>query len=173
MTTSEVWDALRGSAEDQAASELQRTYGNQIPGAELQQRTNELLAGVGGQQVNTMRGLAGEWLAARENLHASDPGSQLFSNAIFRPPWAVTPNVPGVNEQYRMRVQVSYTLEGEPGTRQSTWGVYDLTTPPTSRADLLQQVLFASQSSAERYRLGLPADPISDMDIEDYELEAV
>lgn len=138
-TTAEVWDAVYTAAEGQAFSTLSTTLGREPTADELQNAVNTTLAGVGAVQVSQARSAASQMVSAYSNLHALSDTDQVLGNAIARPPWAITTNVVGVAEQYRIRVQRTIEVRGFQVITRSEWNTYNLSGPITSVADALNQ----------------------------------
>lgn len=150
-STSEIWDNLKALADTGQIS----------------------LQGIGIQQVNTMRQLAGQWLSARDNLQRLQNGSIPTGSTIFTPPWSVTSDNPAIQTQYRLRVNLGFNRVGSPDETLQTFGTFDLVGPMVQKGDLLEQVLFGIYDPATRYKMGLPAEPVENVNILDYSLEAV
>lgn len=166
LDTASVWQQLRitaGQIQYQASGSFEP-----ITQAQLEANGAEILRqqGVGIQQVNTYRALAGQWLGAKQNLHASDEVSQVTSGEIFRPPWAQTAD-PAVPDRYRVRVNWQVTPAA--GDVFTSWASYELTAPVTSIADALEQAgqLVAKQPTSEMP----PGAAVTG--VEDYEIEQV
>lgn len=136
LSTSEVWSKLR-EVVGQWAFSTSGAAGTPTV-SELEDTGREILSqqGIGIQQVNTYRALAGQWRGAKERIASLDQGAQIDAAAIFRPPWAATAG-PAVPSQYRARVNWQITpSSGDVFTR---WSTYTLTTPLMSKGDVLAQ----------------------------------
>ena len=164
--TAEVWSSLRqyvgawwygtqGEAPPAATSELEAT------GARILSQQ-----GVGIQDVNTYRALAGQWRAAAQNLQALEPGQQITARSIFQPPWAVT-NTPATPTEYRIRVE--WNITPATGSSFTKWSSYQLQTPLSSVSDVLGQAV--TLAKGDRYA-GLPG--LGDVTaISSYEIEQI
>ena len=118
---------------------MSTTLGREPTADELEDATNQTLAGVGATQVSQARSAAGSIVNAYGNLHGLAETDQILGNAIARPPWAITTNVAGVNEQYRIRVlRTIYPFSTQRFTRQE-WNTYNLSGTLTSISDALDQ----------------------------------
>lgn len=141
LGTAEVWSRVRqavGSWEWQTSGR-----GGTPSTSELEAAGQRILSeqGVGIQEMNAYRGIAGEWRGAHEQLQQLGPQAQIMPSAIWTPPWAETTGR-GVPAQYRARVQWLITPEvGEPFER---WSTYALPSPLTSTADVVSQAEAAS-----------------------------
>jgi hypothetical protein len=136
--------------------------------SELQAKGADILhqQGVGVQDVNTYRALAGGWRTAGQNLRALEPGQQVTASSIFRPPWAVT-DTAATPSEYRIRVE--WNITPETGGSFTKWSSYQLTTPLSSVSDVLNQAV--SLAKGDRYA-GLPG--LGDITaIESYEIEQI
>lgn len=164
--TAGVWKALRVNA---ATWQYQSQGGGELPPIEeLEAQGAQILsrAGVGIQQVNAYRNLAGQWASAKRNLQTSSDSDQVMRSAIFQPPWATT-NQSGVTPRYRIKVQ--WQVETNAGDVLSTWGTYELDSPLTSIGDALAQ---ASQMVGKKPTSDTPIGA-SVTDINDYEIEQI
>jgi hypothetical protein len=136
LDTASIWQSLRTSAGE---------YQFRLAGAEqpydpaaVEEAGRQILSanGVNASTVSSFRGVAGEWNAARGRLAELEPDQQITSNAIFRPPWAVTddPNVP---DRYRIRTQ--WQFEASNGATFSQWQSNEIDGPLLGTADALTQ----------------------------------
>ena len=173
QTTSQVWDSIRSWADSRALADL-RSQGNAMPSIdELAAASRSYTSGWNMQTVNAMRGEAGRWIGAKRRLHELQPQAAPTGNEIYRPPWATSPDIPGVQQAYRFRVKLSISPPGQPGLGESKWATVFSPGPLTSISDLLGGSLL--QAIRDRYKMG--GGPLNlatqDVAIEDYELEAV
>jgi hypothetical protein len=161
-----VWEALRLAA----GSWQQRAAGvtEQVSDSQLAQIGREALskAGIGIAQVNTYRGLAGSWLAAKTQLHALDEDQQIPAGAIFTPPWAIT-TANGVEPRYRARV--NWAVEAPDGEQFEKWSTYEVDAPLTTLGDLLGE----AEDAAEDYVDSDQVYAASGLSVLDFELERV
>jgi hypothetical protein len=136
LSTADVWQNLRQVA---GAWSYQRA-GVQVPADDdlVQGIGKQILSeqNVGIQNVNRYRGIASDWLSAKNALHDLDPDDQIDGKAIFTPPWATTAGL-GVPARYRVRVQ--WELHPDSETESLTWRAYEVDGPLTSLSDLLGQ----------------------------------
>lgn len=166
QTTADVWQALRtaaGTWQAQAAG----TAG-ELSQAELEENGRQVLSasGVGIQEVNTYRANAGQWLSAKEALHAAGDQSQITAKSIFVPPWATsTSNA----EPSRYRVRVNWQLSPTVGEAFSKWSSYELTAPISNIEDVLAQAGSKAADDKYIYLLSGGAPP----EISDYEVEQI
>jgi hypothetical protein len=152
LPTADVWSTLR-----QAAGAWQF----QAAGREILSQ-----AGVGIQQVNTYRGLAGQWLAAKQRLQAADGDSQIVANQIFKPPWATT--IDGAVPD-RFRLRVAWQITPTAGDVFTKWSTYELTTPLTTINDALAAA--GDKAAGDKYLALLSGDSLPT--VSDYEIEQV
>lgn len=166
LSTADTWAQLRLDAGTWA---WQSSGQGEMPSdAELISSGRQILSqqGVGIQQVNTYRSVAGEWRSAKENLAAMDPADQIRGQAIFVPPWAQTTS-DAVPSRYRVRVQ--WEVEPTEGDAFSTWGSYEASSPLTSLQDLLDQAgALVGNKPTSNIPLGAEVT-----DALDYELEQI
>lgn len=162
--TQTLWQALRVNA---ALWQFQAQGGGELPPVdELESAGAQILSeqGVGIENVNTYRQIAGQWRSAKANLMAANEQAQITSNMIFTPPWATTTDA-SVPSRYRIRVQWQWeTPEGEAG---SSWGTYELNTPLTNISDALEQASqLVSQKPTSDTPLGALVTQATDYEIE-------
>lgn len=135
-STAGLWSALRVNA---ATWQWQAQGGGELPSqAELEATGAEILSqqGVGIQNVNAYRAIAGAARAAHDSLQSLDLNAQLTSKQIFVPPWAKTTS-DAVASRYSIRVLWNVTpAEGEVFSK---WSTYEVTSPLTTMADILDQ----------------------------------
>lgn len=130
VDTAQVWSDLRSTA-----AQWERRARGLPPAAsveEEQQLGREILSreGITAPNVAVWRAQAGRWRQARENLNNLGRKEQITSTEIYSPPWAKT-SAPGVEPQYKVRVQWQYeSEEGEPILHTEE---YQLPTPLTHR----------------------------------------
>lgn len=166
LSTADVWSSLRTAA---GTWQWQAQGGGELPPqSELEAAGRGILsqAGIGIQQVNQYRGIAGAWRGAKDRLQSALGGDQITARHIFTPPWATT----GGDEQdsrYRLRVQWEITpTSGEPFTK---WHSYELTNPLTSIGDALAQA--GDKIAGDKYLSLLAGD--SSPTIADYQIEMI
>ena len=164
--TASIWSSLRESA----ATWWYGTNGLPLPTSEavLQSTGASLLheQGVTIFNVNEYRSTAGAWAQAKANLAALNPADQITGEAIFTPPWATTA-VSGVPDRYRIRVQWTWSPEGEAPVSQ--WSSYELTGPISSLNNALSQAQQLAQGSSYWATLTNTATP----EATDYEIEQI
>lgn len=135
--TSEVWQDLRSTVGSWALS----TQGVRAPydPAEADSLGRQILSaqGIRGDTVSTFRGVAGQWLGAKESLHAVEPTAQITGSEIFTPPWS-TSSSPLVPSRYAFRTQ--WQFETGDGGVASVWRYDEVTAPLTTVNDLLAEV---------------------------------
>lgn len=165
-STAQVWSGLRAGAADWAANTLAITLGRPPDATEVAAAAKTLLAGVSAADVSRWRGIAGQYVAAKGNLTSRMLGSQIFGDAIFRPPWSVTDSNPAVTERYRIRVNWLLQYKGFETVELSEWNTYDLTGPLTSVQDALDQARAAFEQASYNTRTSIK-------DVLDYSIEVV
>jgi hypothetical protein len=139
QTTAQVWQTIRDSADLASSATLSITLGREPTGAEIADASAYLLQGVGIQQVNGARAVAGQMVSAHAALTAADPDSLISANMVGVPPWSITANAAGVQRQYRISVQRDITVHGFTAITRQEWASYNLSGPITSVADALNQ----------------------------------
>jgi hypothetical protein len=142
-----MWQSLREGAYSRAESILNITSPTTPTEAEIQAKGQELIAHVTVMDMNRYTKMAGEYLAARQNLQTLDLNQQITGNSIFTPRWATTADNPAVPTRYRIRVLRSITYRGI-GTTTEKWSTYEINAPLTTVADALSQAnsLFSQQN---------------------------
>lgn len=138
LDTATIWQNLR-----QAAGTWQfQAQGVQQPydQAALEAAGRAILSaqGIRGDTVSTFRGVAGQWLAAKERLAGLDGSQQITSRELFTPPWATTTES-STPSRYRIRSQ--WQIEPTVGDAFSVWKSDELTGPLTNTDDILAQAL--------------------------------
>lgn len=166
LNTNDIWTSLRnaaGSWQLQATGNLENATENEIQAAGTQVLT---ASGVSAGSVSTYRGIAGQWLAAKNRLQGLDQDQQITAREIFTPPWATT-NQTGVDARYRIRA--NWEIATPDGTVLNQWGSYELTTPLTNLTDVL------AQAQAQAGTIPNSDWPVGGLvtGINDYELEQI
>lgn len=166
LNTADIWQSLR-----QAAGTWQLQASGQLEGAtvdEIRAAGASVLStqGVSAGSVSTYRGIAGQWLAAKQRLQGLDQNSQITAREIFTPPWSTTAQS-GVDSRYRIRANWEITTPD--GTVLNKWGSYELTTPLTNLSDVLAQ---AQAQAGTIPNSDWPAGGVV-TGIDDYELEQI
>lgn len=165
-STAELWQSLRVNA---GVWVFQNSGGGDLPPiAELEATGKDLLheQGVGIQQVNTYRSIAGEWKSAKEALQRSDGDQQITGQMIFQPPWAQT-TTDAVPSRYRMRVE--WTVDPGDGDEFHTWGTYEMSDPLTTVNDALDQ---AQTMVGKKPTSDIPLGAVV-TGVNDYEMEQI
>lgn len=166
LPTADVWQSLRvaaGTWQNQAAGEPADLTPDQLAAS-----GREILAqaGVGIKNVNTYRGIAGEWNRAKEALHAADLDDQITASHVFVPPWATTT---GDEQLSRYRLRIEWEITPEIGDSFTKWHSYELTAPLGSIGDALDQA--GAKIAGDKYLSLLAGD--SEPTINDYEIEQI
>lgn len=164
--TASVWSRLR----ETAASWQFAAQGREQPydPAELQSAGREILRaqGINVQVVNTFRGLAGQWRAAKEALNRADPDTQIVSGQIFRPPWSTTAS-DAVPTRYRLRTQ--WQFQTTAGDAAEVWKTDEITAPLTTIGDALSQASIRPDITSPPLFTMAASPPV----MTDYQLEIV
>ena len=166
LDTAGVWALLRRNA---ATWEFQASGESQPPSEdELQTRGAQILReqGVGIQEVNTYRAVAGQWLAAKQRLQGADGSQQVLAEQIFRPPWAQTT---GGESDSRYRIRVNWQITPAAGDVFNKWSTYEVSTPITSIEDVLAHA--NAKMVQDKYLVLLSGG--SPPDVSDFELEQI
>lgn len=122
--------------------------------------------GIGIQQVNTYRALAGSWKSAADHVQGIDPRDQITARDIFVPPWAKTATA-GVPDEYRVRVE--WTITPTVGDSYTKWSSYQVTSPLTNIADVIQQATTKAQGDRYIYQLSSGGAPA----VNSYQIEQI
>lgn len=136
LDTATLWSSLRQAA---GTWQWQAQGGGELPPPEQLEETGRGILqrqGVGIQEVNTYRALAGQWRTAKQQLHDLGETDQVTAGGIFTPPWSQT-FTGATPSRYRVRVQ--WNVEPLEGDAFTTWGSYELDSPLTSLGDILDQ----------------------------------
>lgn len=138
LDTTSIWQSLR-----QAAGTWQfQAQGQPQPydPAAVEQAGRQILSaqGIRGDTVSTFRGVAGQWLAAKERLAGHDGSQQITGREVFQPPWATTTES-STPSRYRIRSQ--WQVEPTVGDAFNVWKSDELTGPLTNTDDILAQAL--------------------------------
>lgn len=166
LNTADIWSNLRANAASWQfqAQGLPQPYDP----AALQSAGREILRaqGIDAAAVSSFRGVAGQWLQAKNSLASRDPGAQIRASDIFVPPWAQTA---GSESPSRYRIRTQWQVQPAVGDVFTRWQSDELEGPLTSVDDVLAQ----TQATADgpKYRQ-LLADGGSQA-ISDYSLEMI
>lgn len=166
LSTSDIWQQLR-----QAAGTWQLQATGRLEGAtqdEIRATGANVLSaqGVNAASVSAYRGVAGQWLAAKNRLQGLDQAQQITAREIFAPPWATTTG-PETPSRYRIRAQWQITTPA--GDVMNKWGAYELTAPLTNLTDVLAQ---AQAQAGTIPTSDWPAGAVV-TGVNDYELEQI
>lgn len=147
--SADLWTDLRVNA----AKYYLGSLGEKVPTDEtfLEEIGRPILsaAGVNAINVNTYRKVAGDWLAAKNNLANTSGESQIEGNGIFVPPWATTTSdlTPS-----RFRIRINANWLNEAGEEINGWKTYELFGPLGSLGDALDAA--SSQLvNSDRYKV--------------------
>lgn len=132
-----MWNALKTGAYQWAQSVLSVTSDNPPTPGEIQDAADGLISHVTILDMNRYASLAGQYLAAKNNLAALAPGDQIPGTAIFNPPWANTADNPAIPTRYRIRVLRDITVHGFTAIERQEWRTYELGGTLTSIEDAL------------------------------------
>jgi hypothetical protein len=164
QSTAEIWQGLR-----QAAGTWQfQAQGVQQPydPAAVEEAGRAILSaqGIRGDTVSTFRGVAGQWLGAKQQLAALGEGAQITASAIFVPPWATSASA-AVPDRWRIRTQ--WQITPTIGESFSVWKSDELTGPLTTTADTLSEAEPAANTqSGQRILSGGEPPVLTDFEIE-------
>lgn len=166
LSTADVWSSLRQAAGSWAFTASGQAGTPTV--SELEASGARILSdqGIGIQEVNTYRALAGSWRSAAENAQSLSPDQQITAKDIFVPPWATTTSS-AVPSEYRVRVEWNITPAS--GSAFTKWSSYQITAPLTSVEDLLNQAVTLAKGEKSS---ALVTDP-SLTGVASYEIEQV
>jgi hypothetical protein len=165
-STADIWRDLRINA---ATFAWQAQGGGERPSDdELEAMGRPILsaAGIGIQQVNTYRAIAGQWQKAKANLASLNDDEQVGRSAIFVPPWAQT-GANGVDARYRVRV--NWEVTPSIGDVFTKWSSYEITAPVASISDALEQA--GAKAAGDKYLYLLSGG--APLGISDYQVEQI
>lgn len=166
LSTADVWQSLRVAA---GTWQFQAQGGGELPPtADLEAAGREILSrsGIGIQQVNTYRGIAGQWLASKQRLQAAENNLQVTGQQIFTPPWATTT---GGEQLSRYRVRINWEITPVAGEVFTKWSAYELTAPITTIEDALSQA--GAKAAGDKYLDLLSGG--APLGVADYEIEQI
>ncbi len=147
MTTADVWSAIRGAAESQAAFLLGTEVGIPETAAEVSARAQELLSGLTIFDVNQMRAAAGQMVTAMGNLSAASIEEVIDESMIGRPLTAMTGVETGLPPIYRARI--NYSAVDFEGNGFSDWTSLFLQGEPGTKGELLARIQNQLQAQVE------------------------
>jgi hypothetical protein len=136
-TTAGIWDAMKASALDTAAALSGFVVGSAIPPIAVLNLAQSMLSGISIFDVNQMRGIAGQNVAAARALASSPLENVIDSSMIAIPPSFATGPGTGLPQKYSLRV--NFTGVDQFGNEASDWyTIYDVdvTTPVGALYDM-------------------------------------
>lgn len=136
-----IWSALQSGAQAWAEGVLAITSVQPPTEAEIALQAQQLIGNVTIQDVNRYNQIAGQFIAAKNNLMNLSVEQQIMGSEIFTPPWSTTAFNPAVPDRYRIRVLFDVTVHGFSPIDRQEWSTYELTSPLTSVNDALQQAI--------------------------------
>jgi CTP:molybdopterin cytidylyltransferase MocA len=139
QTTAQVWQTIRDAADTSNAADLSIILGREPTGQELADASAITLRGATIFTVNQARAAAGSYVQAHNALQAADTSEQVTFKMVADMPWSITSNVPGVQQQYRIRVQRDITVRGFTDINRTEWSSYNIDGPITSISDALEK----------------------------------
>jgi hypothetical protein len=122
--------------------------------------------GINGATVSSFRGVAGQWLGAKQRVTGADLTANVTAQDVFRPPWAMTTN-PAVPDRFRIRTQWQFDT-GDGGTA-TAWKTDEITAPLTTIGDALSQASLAPPTQSAPANALAAQPPV----LTDYEIEQV
>jgi len=129
-TTSAVWEAMQAAALDTAAALSGFIVGSAVPPLAVLNLAASFLQGIGIQDVNQMRAIAGQNLRAAQSFAAAPAAYAIDSSMIGIPPSMGTGPGTGIDQKYALRV--NYTGTDELGNEVRDWyTIYDVDTNAT------------------------------------------
>lgn len=165
-STADIWSDLRQTA----GSWQFQAQGAEQPydPAALEEAGRAILSaqGVNAATVSSFRGVAGQWLGAKESLANRDPSEQIMASDIFTPPWATTA---GGEIPSRYRIRTLWQVEPSAGDVFTKWTANEIDGPLTSLDDALAQTEPQPDTTSGKLLLSGGGPPT----LLDYELEQV
>jgi hypothetical protein len=162
--TADIWQDLRVNAGSWqfAAQGVAQPY--DMTAVEEAGRQILSAQGINGATVSTFRGVAGQWLGAKQALANLDPGQQITAGAIFVPPWSQTAG-DLTPSRYRIRTQWQFTNAA--GVDVYQWRADELSGPLTTPADATVQAMVPANTYPPQALLaGSELPVLSDFEIE-------
>ena len=164
--TASIWSDLRQTA----GSWQFRAQGLPEPydPAALESAGREILRaqGIDGATVSSFRGVAGQWLGAKQSLASRDPAGQILASDIFTPPWAKTSSA-AVPSRYRVRTL--WQVEPAAGDIFTRWRTTELEGPISSLLAAIDQASPTADTTSGREILASTGGPT----LLDYEIEQI
>ena len=164
LDTSTIWSNLRQAAGNwQLQSQgAPQPYNPTV--AEAAGATALSAMGIRGDTVSTFRGVAGNWLRAKQELAQLGENSQVTAGSIFTPPWSKTSGS-AVPSRYRIRTQ--WQTQSAAGDVFTRWKQDEITGPLSTLADALAQAAPDPATDSGRMLLsGIAPPQLVDMEIE-------
>lgn len=121
-----MWDSLRTGAEAWATGVLNITSQSPPTPEEISATAKQLIGNVTIQDVNRYTALAGQYIAAKNNLASQGLEEQILGTSVFTPPWSTTAGNPAVPDRYRIRVLRDITVRGFTLIDRQEWATYEL-----------------------------------------------
>jgi hypothetical protein len=129
-TTAEVWDSMRTAATATAAFLNGVSTATALGNPLVMAQAVALLSGITIQDVNQMRAIAGQNIAAARALAGAAPEMAIDSSMIGIPPAMGTGPGTGIDQKYSLRV--NYTGIDEMGNEVTDWyTIYDVSADTT------------------------------------------
>ena len=129
-TTAEVWDSMRTAATATAAFLNGVSTATALGNPLVMAQAVALLSGITIQDVNQMRAIAGQNIAAARALAGAAPEMAIDSSMIGIPPAMGTGPGTGIDQKYSLRV--NYTGIDEMGNEVTDWyTIYDVSSDTT------------------------------------------
>lgn len=120
--------------------------------------------GIRGDTVSTFRGVAGNWLGAKQALAQLGENAQITSKEIFTPPWSQTA---GSDVPSRYRIRTQWQLQSAAGDVFTRWKSDEITAPLSTVGAAIGQATAAGQGTAGHgVTLGTVAPVLLDYEVE-------
>ena len=161
-TTSEVWSNLKEAAVSTAESLLGVASGTSPVGPGTQELANSLLSGIGIQDVNQMRSIAGQQVSAFNALAGANPEFAIDSSMIAPSPNAMTGYGSGLPQQYAARV--GYTAVDEFGNETQGFVTINGVDVNGTVGDLMASVQTEASAFAAAYGMGPGGGTLTSVD---------
>jgi hypothetical protein len=155
-TTAEVWDAIRSAAYNTAAAVAGLSAGAAAANPLVAAQAAVYLAGIGIQDVNQMRAIAGQTVAATRALAGAQPEQAIGPEMIGIPPVLGTGPGTGLPQAYSLRVQ--YTGIDVAGNEITDWYTIYGIDPNVTVGDLYD---LANADAQARVDAGTDTPPVA------------
>lgn len=164
--TAQIWSDLRSAAGtwQAQAQGLPQPYDPEA--VDTAGRAILSAQGINGATVSSFRGIAGQWLGAKQRLQATAQDQQIEASSIFQAPWARTT---GDESPSRYRLQSQWQITAPSGEQYTINRADEVDGPLTTIDDLLTNVQPKADTQSGRAFLTSSTPP----ELADFYLEQI